>query len=127
MSRRLRVLVADDDAQNRYLTRFVLERAGHEVAEVPDGTLVLAAVRLEHPDVVLLDMMMPGMDGHAVARAVKGEPSPPVVVALTALAMAGDREAALEAGCDGYLSKPLDPAALIDAVENTASHGGGDS
>lgn len=73
----------------------------------------------ERPDLILLDIQLPGMDGHAVARALKSDPalrSIPVV-AVTSYAMAGDREKVLDAGAEGYIEKPIDPASFVDQIE----------
>ncbi|KAA0254179.1 response regulator [Acidobacteria bacterium ACD] len=114
-----RILLIEDNEQNRYLVTYLLEAAGWEVLHAPDGPsgLVLAAKAL--PSLVLLDIDLPGMDGYAVARALRGDPAlgEVPVVAVTSYAMAGDRERCLAAGCTGYLEKPIDPLTFAAQVE----------
>lgn len=113
-----RVLIVDDIAGNVELARFVLDRAGLHVQCAGDGFSGLAAATAFDPDLVLLDIQMPRLDGLAVARALRREAGArrPVIVAFTAYAMAGDRERLLAAGCDAYLAKPIDVASFADSV-----------
>lgn len=106
---RQRILIADDKASSRELVRTILEKLGYEVEEAEDGTKALDAVFDHPPDLVLLDLQMPGLDGHQVLARLKAEDRFVTlpVVALTASAMAGDREKALAAGFTSYLSKPV--------------------
>ena len=104
-----RVLVADDKESSREFVRTVLEHAGYVVAEAADGREALAKVREDPPDLVVLDLHMPGLDGFAVMEALRQDAryfSLPVV-ALTASAMQGDRERALAAGFVDYMTKPI--------------------
>jgi CheY-like chemotaxis protein len=119
-----RVLVVDDHAANRRLARAVLERVGYRVVEAADGTSALAAATGSPPDLVLLDIAMPGLDGLAVIRSLRADPRTRGVrvVALTALASAEDRERIMAAGFDGFVAKPIEAASLEAAVER-ASHG----
>lgn len=109
-----RVLVADDNPAGRELVRESL--AGHvgSIIEAADGREALEKIRAERPDVVLLDIQMPEMDGYAVLREIRGDPAlrDLRVVALTAFAMQGDRERAIEAGFDDYITKPVTVAKL---------------
>jgi len=122
--RRLRILVAEDNPVNQQVARKTLERAGHAVTLVADGEAALAALKQEAFDLVLMDVQMPGMDGFAATRALReheqaaGGHTP--VVAMTAHAMKGDRERCLQAGMDGYVSKPLDRRKLFEAIEALA-------
>ncbi len=104
-----RVLVADDKASSRELVRTVLASQGYEVSEAADGREALAMIRSERPDLVLLDLHMPALDGFGVVSELRADPSfrniP--VVALTASAMSGDREKALSAGFTSYIAKPV--------------------
>ena len=113
-----RVLVVEDNEDNRALVVKVLSRAGYEVAEAVSGEEALEAARASPPDLVLMDIHLAGMDGLAATRRLKADTHlhriP--VVALTAHAMVGDREKALQAGCDGYLSKPVDVRRLPEQV-----------
>jgi CheY-like chemotaxis protein len=123
----VRVLLAEDGVDNQRLIRFHLERAGARVDIAENGAKALEHVRecsrLDRYDVVLMDMQMPVMDGYeAVRRLVaSGERIP--VIALTAHAMPGDRERCLEAGCDEYLCKPVDPRALISSIRHAIAPG----
>ncbi|HEU4484394.1 MAG TPA: response regulator [Povalibacter sp.] len=114
-----RILLIEDNLQNLYLARFLLEQAGHEVLQAETGPLGLSMAAQERPDLILLDIQLPGMDGHAVARALKSDPqllSIPVV-AVTSYAMAGDREKCLAAGAEGYIEKPINPESFVADVE----------
>ena len=114
-----RILMIEDNAQNRYLAGFLLEASGWEMVHAEDGPSGLALARTVDPVLILLDIQLPGMDGYAVAQALRGNPalSSTPIVALTSYAMAGDREKALAAGCTGYIEKPIDPAAFAAQVE----------
>jgi two-component system cell cycle response regulator DivK len=103
------VLIADDKPSGRELLRTVLEGCGCVVLEAADGTEALCEARRHHPDLMLLDLHMPGIDGFEVIRTLRGEPdfAATPIVALTASAMNGDREKAMEAGFTGYLTKPI--------------------
>ena len=111
----MRVLVVDDGAVNREVAKGLLQRLSCDVETVSSGYAALASLRANCYDVVLLDCLMPGLDGYETTsriRAAEGTAKRTVVVALTASALAGDREKCLAAGMDDYLSKPLDPGAL---------------
>ena len=109
-----RILVVDDNPINTRLTRMLLEKEGYEVITAADGEQALQTVNEFHPRVILMDIQLPGMDGLEVTRQIKANPeyADVVVVALTAYAMKGDEERALQAGCDGYVSKPINTRAL---------------
>ncbi|MEX0707391.1 MAG: response regulator, partial [Woeseia sp.] len=103
-----------------YLAKFLLEQRGHEVLEAETGPRGLEMAAECSPDLILLDIQLPGMDGHAVARALKSDwrlRSIPVV-AVTSYAMVGDRAKCLEAGAEGYIEKPIDPDTFPATVES---------
>jgi len=109
-----KILYVEDNAANRMLVQQVLEGAGHTVVEAVDGLSGIKAARDQQPDLILLDINIPGMDGYETATRIKSFPalSTIPIIALTAKVMAGDRERALTAGCDGYIAKPIDVDAL---------------
>lgn len=115
----MNVLVIEDNEQNLYLLRYLLEHRGHQVAEAKDGPAGLALAEAGGYDLILLDIQLPGMDGHAVAGALRAHETSRHVplVAVTSYAMADDRQKALEAGCDDYLAKPIDPITFGSRVE----------
>ena len=114
-----RILVIEDNLANLQLFAYVLEAAGHTTIAARDGEAGLRAARDERPDLILCDLVMPGMDGREVARRLKQDPelrSIPLVAA-TAQAMIGDKKAVLAAGFDGYIAKPIDVASLVIQLE----------
>ena len=110
------ILVVDDDAKIVRLVRTYLERAGYRVVEATDGRSALAAITLEMPILVVLDVMLPEVDGLAVLRAVRRTDRTPVII-LSARGLVDDRIAGLAAGADDYLPKPFSPAELVLRVE----------
>lgn len=114
-----RILVIEDNPNNRLLVRDSLSFKGYAVLEAENGEDGVSIARQERPDLVLLDIQMPGMDGFAVLRALRAEPVTRElpVVALTALAMRGDQEKILVAGFNGYLAKPFCLEELIRTVQ----------
>lgn len=119
------LLVEDTEEIGDFLARR-LARRGHEVAVAVDGEAGLAAARSLAPEVVLLDMNLPEKDGWTVARELKADPATAVVpiIALTAHALAGDREKALAAGCDDYHPKPVDFSRLLTQIDAALAGGG---
>jgi two-component system cell cycle response regulator DivK len=114
-----RVLVVEDDAQNSYLIGFILEKGGYTVVAASDGEQALEILETEQPDLILMDMLLPKMNGYEATKRIKArEGSKDIpVVALTAYSMKGDREKILESGCDGYISKPIDPETFVAEME----------
>ncbi|MEH6436247.1 response regulator [Massilia sp. DD77] len=114
-----RILIIEDNPANIELMSFLLSAYGHTPLAAPDGARGVAAARSERPDLVACDVNLPGMDGYAVLAALKAEPELAVipVLAVTALAMAGDREHVLAAGFDGYISKPIEPESFVAELE----------
>lgn len=114
-----RVLVVEDNAANSYLIDYILSRHGYAVIKAGSGEEGVALAATQSPDLVLMDIQLPGIDGleatRRIRRAEKGGPVP--IVALTSFAMAGDREQALAAGCTGYLEKPIDPDTFLHEFE----------
>jgi len=115
-----RILVIEDNEDNLSLMRLLLERADYDVLAAVDGFTGLDRARAEQPDLILLDLAMPEMDGWEVARKLKSDivtQSIPVI-AVTAHALPKDRERAMEAGCDAFIVKPFSVAKLIGEIEN---------
>jgi len=104
-----KVLVVEDNPANMTLSTFLLESAGHSVLKATDAETGVALARAEQPDLILMDIQLPGMDGLCATALLKGDAATKdiPVVALTALAMKGDEERIRAAGCDGYIAKPL--------------------
>jgi len=104
-----RILVVEDNPDNMLLTVMLLQSVGHEVLPAVDAEAGLALARAERPDLILMDVQLPGMDGLAATVLLKADDATRAipVIALTALAMKGDEERILAAGCDGYIAKPM--------------------
>jgi len=105
-----RVLLVEDNAMNRRMAEFLLRSKGFTVYQATTGEEALLMAREELPDLIVMDLQLPGMDGYAATRTLKADALTRhiPVVAMTAYAMTGDRERALAAGCDGYITKPID-------------------
>lgn len=122
----IRLLVAEDNAVNRELLRELLELRGYTVLEACDGQEALRIIEQTQPELLLLDIGMPVMDGFTVIRRIRENPqlAKLPVVAVTAYAMRGDQERILNSGFDGYLSKPIDPSSLAEELERVLTKGG---
>lgn len=114
-----RVLLIDDNPASLRLAEFLLAHAGHEVLKAADAGAGLALARSERPDLVLMDVQLPGMDGLAATRELRSDPATRnlKVIALTALAMKGDKQRILAGGCDGYIAKPYDYKVFLAEIE----------
>jgi len=114
------ILLVEDNIHNRTVFETALRSRGHELTIAEDGQRALEILESFVPDLVLLDLSLPKIDGWTVARTIRACPDPRksklLIVALTAHAMKGDRERALAAGCDGYVSKPVSPRQLARTV-----------
>lgn len=113
-----RILIVDDNLLNLKLAASVLECAGHEILTAEDATAALTVLGRRMVDLILMDIALPGMDGLTLTRQIKANPATAgvPVVALTAFAMKGDDEKAKEAGCDGYITKPIDTRKFADQI-----------
>ncbi|MFZ5623682.1 MAG: response regulator [Gemmatimonadota bacterium] len=117
-----RILIVEDSPDNMKLFRAVLTLRGHEVIEQATGEGLIPAITRHQPDLILMDIQLPGRDGFALLREIReSSERNRRVVALTAHAMAGDRERALEAGFDGYITKPIDIRAFPEQVTQVLS------
>src|SRR4051812_20622549 len=113
------ILIVDDNAANLKLARLLLTAEGHDARTAIDAEQALKMLETFRPEVILMDIQLPGMDGLTLTRKLKSEPSTSkiVVIALTAYAMKGDEERARAAGCDGYIAKPIDVHTLPARIE----------
>lgn len=110
-----KVLIIEDNEQNMYLLKYLLENNGYEVIQAFHGRQGIEKVERYMPALILLDIQLPVMDGYEVARELKNNPKFNMIpiVAVTSYAMPGDREKAMEAGCVGYIEKPINPETFI--------------
>jgi two-component system, cell cycle response regulator DivK len=117
------ILLIEDNEQNRYLTTFLLERHGYTVVSAPDGAMGIELAGSIQPQLILLDIQLPAMDGYAVARELRNRPAlgniP--IVAVTSYAMTGDKEKTIAAGCNGYIEKPINPDTFLAEIESYLS------
>ncbi|MGX2040204.1 response regulator [Methylocaldum sp. MU1018] len=115
-----RILVIEDDPDSMELMVYLLEAHGHAALTARDGETGLTTAYRERPDLVVCDIDLPGLDGYGVIRELKRRADLRAipVVAVTALAMTGDRENVLAAGFDGYIAKPIDPESFVERVES---------
>ncbi len=122
-----RILIIEDNETNRYLARFLLEKAGFEVHTANDGVQGLAMARADHFDLVVLDIQMPEMDGYETAAALRIDPVSAgiPIVGVSSFAMAGDRDKALRLGFAGYIEKPIDPSTFAEQIRTFLSREGG--
>ncbi len=113
-----KILLVEDNEMNRDMLSRRLERRGYQIVIAVDGAEGVAKAKSESPDLILLDMSLPVLDGWEAARQLKGDASTKAIpiIALTAHAMAGDREKALEAGCNDYDTKPIELPRLLEKI-----------
>ena len=113
-----RILVVEDNAANMTLAIFLLKSAGHEALSAVDAEIGLTMARAQQPDLILMDIQLPGMDGLEATTQLKGDDATKgiPVIALTALAMKGDEERIRAAGCDGYIAKPIRYKEFLAAI-----------
>ncbi len=118
-----RILVVEDQADNRQILRDMLASADYEMTEAEDGEQALAAVAKHRPDLILMDIQLPILDGYEATRRIKADPalrSIPII-AVTSYAMSGDEEKALAAGCDDFVPKPYSPRQLLAKIHKFLS------
>ena len=116
MSRR--ILVVEDHEDNRRIVRDLLTSAGYEMIEAVTGEEGVAAAERERPDLILMDIQLPGLDGYEATRRIKANPALRAIpiIAVTSYALSGDDQKALAAGCDAYVTKPFSPRALLAKI-----------
>jgi len=114
-----KILYIEDNEQNLYLITYLLEKNGYEVIAARDGQQGIEAASRIRPALIMLDIQLPGMDGYAVARRLREATvlTAVPIIAVTSYAMVGDRERALEAGCTGYIEKPINPETFLSQIE----------
>ena len=113
-----KILIIDDDSANRRLFHDLLEIKGFKTVEASSGREGIDKVKNECPDLILMDIMMPGMDGYETTRIIKKKINCDIpIIAVTTSAMKGDRKKALDAGCDEYISKPIDIESFIAVIK----------
>lgn len=113
-----RILIVDDNTTNLKLVTYLMKAQGYDVTTATDAEAALAAIQTARPRLILMDLQLPGIDGLELTRRLKGDPSTRdiIIIAVTAYAMKGDQERALAAGCDDYVTKPIDTRALPDTI-----------
>ncbi|MCX7725493.1 MAG: response regulator [Chitinispirillaceae bacterium] len=115
-----KILVIEDNPNNMYLCTFMLSKHNHQIIEATNGLDGIEKAKRELPDLIILDIQLPEMDGFTVARILKSEELTKgiPIVAVTSYAMVGDRERILAAGCEGYIEKPIQPENFIKMIES---------
>lgn len=113
-----RILIVDDNATNLKLVAYLMKANGYTVETALDAEAAIEAIRHSHPDVILMDIQLPGIDGLELTRRLKADPATRdiVIVAVTAYAMKGDQAKAQAAGCDDYITKPIDTRTLPETI-----------
>lgn len=114
-----KVLVVEDNDNNLYLIRFILEKNGLTVIAARDGAAGVEMATKEKPDLILMDIQLPVLDGYEATKRIKAseETKDIPIIALTSYAMVGDREKALNIGCTGYIEKPINPETIMTEIE----------
>jgi len=110
-----KVLVVEDNERNMYLISFILEKMGHRVLQADSGEKGIELASREQPDLVLMDIQLPGIDGLEAAKRIRQSGDVPII-AITSFAMTGDRERLLAAGCNGYIEKPINPETIMEEI-----------
>lgn len=114
-----KVLIIEDNENNMYMMRFILTKLGHEVLEARDGASGVALAAAERPDLILMDIQLPVLDGYSATRRIRADETlkETPIIAVTSYAMVGDKEKAIAAGCTAYVEKPIDPVTFIKVLE----------
>jgi two-component system cell cycle response regulator DivK len=114
-----KVLLVEDNEDNLVIYSTILRYGGFDVIEARDGVAGIASAQTEHPEIILMDVSIPIVDGWEATRRLKADPATAdiPIIALTAHALASDQQKAIEVGCDGYIAKPAEPRAVLAAVE----------
>ncbi len=114
-----KILVIEDNEKNLYLMKYLIEHKGHRVIEARDGVEGVKLTVSEQPDLILMDIQLPLLDGYEATKQIKAneETRNIPVIAVTSFAMIGDKEKTLKAGCNGYIEKPIDPETFLAEME----------
>ncbi len=114
-----KILVVEDNENNLYMMKFLLENHGYKVVEAKDGVEGVKVAAIEKPDLILMDMQLPLLNGYEATKQIKAneETSKIPIIAVTSYAMVGDREKTLKAGCNAYIEKPIDPKTFLAEIE----------
>lgn len=115
-----KILVVEDNDRNRRLLKILLKARGYEVVEASTGKEAMDYLDSQHPDLILMDIQLPNVDGLALTKQIKGNDKTKdiPIIAVTAYAMKGDKERILDSGCDAYVSKPIDTQELPKIIED---------
>jgi two-component system, cell cycle response regulator DivK len=118
-----RILVVEDQEDNRQIIRDLLSATDYELSEAENGEEALAAVAKQRPDLILMDIQMPVMDGYEATRRIKADPALRAIpiIAITSYALSGDEQKARKAGCDDYVPKPYSPRQLLTKIQQYLS------
>jgi two-component system, cell cycle response regulator DivK len=121
-----KILVVEDNEKNMYLISFILEKMGHNVIAAKTGEEGVVLALKERPDLILMDIQLPGINGLETTRRIRAakEGGEVPVIALTSYALVGDREQVLSAGCTGYIEKPINPETIMGEIEKYLSGNG---
>ena len=114
-----KVLIIEDNEMNFYLLRTIIEKIGHQVIEARDGFTGVKLARTERPDLILMDIQLPGLDGYEATKKIRAaeETKDIPIIAITSYAMVGDKEKTLAAGCTAYIEKPIEPESFIEELK----------
>jgi two-component system, cell cycle response regulator DivK len=114
-----KILIVEDNEKNMYLISYILKKKGYEIIEAGTGEKGVELAIKEKPDLIIMDIQLPGIDGLETTKRIRtsGADGTTPIIALTSYAMTGDREKALEAGCTGYIEKPINPDTILSEIE----------
>jgi len=114
-----KILVVEDNENNLYMMKFLLEKNGYKVIEARDGVEGVKVAAIEKPDLIIMDIQLPLLDGYKATKQIKAneEISKIPIIAVTSYAMVGDKEKALKAGCNGYIEKPINPETFLPVIK----------
>ncbi|MGB5420101.1 response regulator [Algibacter sp.] len=114
------ILIIEDNEQNMYMLSYLLSQNNYKILKAYNGIEGLRLAHENHPEIILIDIQLPDMDGYEICNKLShnGLPKSTVIIAVTSYAMGGDREKAMEAGADGYLEKPINPETFVSQMES---------